>query len=397
MQHPPRKFGALPGVGYGNLNQRFYRLLTGFQDIPVASTSISHASHNAMPRRRIVVSRLSRFALCLIALTAAASVFPRHSFAQNPDQESAEEIVANLYAGRVVIGVAKDGIVVATAENPIEPETSPPMVVPLSDKRVAILLGAADWWLPSEHRELARVDSELPELPPPAGLRKSPTLGGTDGGVGAEASDIEQVAGRLHDRLTAIADHIHSNLNFAPNEPLLVMVLVDYVQNYGAEVWVVQYPIEQEPEQGDFWQTTVLQPQYTQLWPPEKGQPRGLVEISYPLEPAGANLSALVASGDPRIAAALSSPGLRETSNSMLNGDIEKLSAVSVAAFLRESLRAISHPGARMIEAEINKEQGIGWFIAPPEEAPKPGSEQVRPSGAPSLRRPPGKPSGPGR
>lgn len=363
----------------------------------MASTSISHASHNAMPRRRIAVHRLSRFALCLIALTAAASVFPRHSLAQNSDQQSAEEIVANLYAGRVVIGIAKDGIVVATAENPIEPETSPPMVVPLSDERVAILLGAADWWLPSEHRELARIDSELPELPPPAGLRKSPTLGGTDGGVGAEASDIEQVAGRLHDRLTVIADHIHSNLNFAPNEPLLVMVLVDYVQNYGAEVWIVQYPIEQEPEQGDFWQTTVLQPQYTQLWPPEKGQPRGLVEITYPPEPAGANLSALVASGDPRIAAALSSPGLRETSNSMLNGDVEKLSAVSVAAFLRESLRAISHPGARMIEAEINKEQGIGWFIAPPEEAPKPGSEQVRPSGAPSLRHPPGKPSGPGR
>ncbi|MGB7023895.1 MAG: hypothetical protein WBD73_08870 [Candidatus Acidiferrales bacterium] len=351
-----------------------------------------------MLRRRTDLYRLCRFALSLIALTTAASAFPRHSFAQNPDQESAEEIVANLCAGRVVIGVAKDGIVVATAENPIEPETRPPMVVPLSDERVAILLGAADWWLPSEHRELARIDSELPELPPPAGLRKSPTLGGTAGEAGAEASDIEQVASRLHDRLTAIADHIHSNLNFAPNEPLLEMILVDYVQNYGAEVWVVQYPIEQEPEQGDFWQTTVLQPQYTQLWPPEKAQPRGLVEISYPPEPAGANVSALVASGDPRIAAALSaSPGLRETANSLLHGDIEKLSAVSVAAFLRASLRAIAHPGARMMEAEINKERGIGWFIAPPEEAPKPGSEQLRPSGAPSLRRPPGKPFGPGQ
>ena len=364
----------------------------------MASTSISHAPHNGMPLRPTAVYRLYRFAIYLIVLNAAAWIFPRHSFAQNPDQESVEEIVANLYAGRVVIGVAKDGIVVATAENPIEPETSPPMVVPLSDERVAILLGAADWWLPSEHRELARIDSELPELPPPAGLRKAPTLGGTNGEADAEASDIEQIAGRLHQRLTVIADHIHSNLNFAPNEPLLVMVLVDYVQNYGAEVWVVQYPIEQEPEQGDFWQTTVLQPQYTQLWPPEKGQTRGLVEISYPPEPAGANLSALLASGDPRIAAALSaSPELRDTSNSILNGDIEKLSAVSVAAFLRESLRATARPGARMIEAEINKERGIGWFIAPPEEAPTPGSEQVHPSGAPSLRRPSGKPSGPGR
>src|SRR6185437_8478117 len=197
--------------------------------MPVASTSISHASHNAMLRRRIAVYPLCRPALCLIALLAAASIFPRDSFAQNPDQESAEEIVANLCAGRVVIGIAKDGIVVATAENPIEAETRPPMVVPLSDERVAILLGAADWWLPSEHRELARIDSELPQLPPPAGLRRAPTLGGTSGEPDAEASDIEQLAGRLHQRLTAIADHIHSNLNFAPNDPLLVMVLVDYV------------------------------------------------------------------------------------------------------------------------------------------------------------------------
>ena len=108
----------------------------------MASTSISHASHNAMPRRRIAVYPLCRFALCLIALTVAVSILPRHSYAQNPDQESAEEIVANLCAGRVVIGVAKDGIVVATAENPIEPETRPPMIVPLSDERVAILFRA---------------------------------------------------------------------------------------------------------------------------------------------------------------------------------------------------------------------------------------------------------------
>ncbi|HKV27972.1 MAG TPA: hypothetical protein VJN90_06845 [Candidatus Acidoferrales bacterium] len=364
----------------------------------MASTSISHASHNTMPLRRKSICPLCSLALFLIALAAAALIFARHSFAQDPGQESAEEIVANLYAGRVVIGVAKDGIIVVTAEDPIEPETRPPMIVPLSDERVAILLGAGDWWLPGERRELARIDTELPELPPPAGLRRAPSLGGADAGPGAEANDIEQIAGRLHDRLTSIADHVHCNLNFAPDEPILVMVLADYVRNYGPEVWLIQYPIQQEPAQGDFWQTTVLQPQYTQLWPPEKGQPRGLVEISYPPHLPNGNLSALIGSGDPRIAAVLSaSPALRETSQSVLNGGIEQLPAASVAAFLRESLRATARPGARMIEAEINKERGIGWFIPPPEEALKPGSEQVRPSGVPSLRRPPGKPPGPGR
>ncbi|HEV2616120.1 MAG TPA: hypothetical protein VGU63_05865 [Candidatus Acidoferrales bacterium] len=364
----------------------------------MASTLASHASHNVMSFHQTTISRLCFFTLCLIATASIASIFPEQSFAQNPDQQNAEEIVANLYAGRVVIGVAKDGIVVATAENPIEPDTFPPMIVPLSDGRLAVLLGAVDWWLPSEHRELARVDKELPGLPPPAGLRKAPSLGAADSGAGSEANDIEQIAGRLHERLTSIADHVHSNLNFAPNEPILAMVLADYVRNYGPEVWLVQYPIDQEPEQGDFWQTTVLQPQYTQLWPPEKGQSRALLEVSYPSESAGANLSALIASGDPRISTGLAaSPNLRETSQSILSGDIQQLPAADVAAVLREALHAIAPTGARLIEAEINKEQGIGWFIPPPEETPKPGSEQVRPSGAPTLRRPPGKLSGPGR
>ena len=380
------------------MTQRFYHFLIGFQRVLVASTLISYASHNAMQRRRTTVYRLRRFVVFLAALTAAAPIFPRDSFAQNSDQEGVEEIVANLYAGRVVIGVAKDGIVVATLENPIEPETRPPMIVPLSNERVAVLLGAVDWWLPGEQRELARIDKELPELPPPTGLRTAPTLGGgTNSGAGAEAQDIEQIAARLHDRLTSVLAHVHNNLNFAPNEPILSMLLVDYAPNYGPEVWLIQYPIEQEPEQGDFWQTTVLQPQYTQLWPPEKGQLRGLIEVSYPFASAAANLSALVAAGDPRIASALTAaPTLRETSQAILNGDIQKLPAVAVAAFVRESLRAIAPPGARMIEAEINKEQGIGWFITPPQETPRPGSEQVRPAGAPSLLRPPGKPPGPG-
>jgi len=369
------------------------------------ATPTPHAFRNATPRDRIRVSRFRSLRFCLIALVVAALLLPWRSFAQDSQEERSEEIVANLYAGRVVIGVAKDGMVIATLEDPIEPETRPPMIVPLSGERVAILLGAADWWLPSQHRELARLDKELPALPPPSGLRRPPSLGETGSGAGAEATDIEQIAERLHDRLNSIASHIHGNLNFSPHEPLLEMVLADYAPDYGPEVWLIRYTIDQEPEQGHFWQTTVLQPQYTQLWPPAKGQPRGLVEVSYPSEPSAATLANLIRAGDPRIAAALAvSPALRETSGSILDGKIGKLPAAGVAAFLRESLRAIAQPSAppntqsapRMIEAEINKEQGIGWFIRPPQEAPEPGSEQVRPSGAPSLRHPTGKPSGAG-
>lgn len=322
--------------------------------------------------------------LLLFALTA----FPKRSAAQDQDKENAEEIVANLYAGRVVIGVAKDGIVVATLENPIEPGTRPPMIVQMSDNRVAVLLGAVDWWLPDQNRELARLDRELPYLPPENGLGDGPHLqtSSQEGGAGAEATDIEEIADRLHGRLSEIAQHIHGNLNLSDGEPLLQMVLADYLPDYGPEIWLIQYSVEQEPEQGDYWQTRVLQPQYTQLWPPQKDQPRDLIEVSYPASPAVGNL---IRSGDPRLAQSISAaPGMRQISAAILNGDMQKLAAVDVAAFLRTCLGALKVPKARMIEAEINEKSGVGWFIQPPAEQERAGAEQARPAGAPSLRHP---------
>lgn len=337
------------------------------------------------------------FVTLFLALFPFALFFPFHAAAQEspPGDESAQEIVANLCTGRVVIGVANDGIVVATLENPIEPQTRPPMVVSISDERVAVLLGAADWWLPEENRELARLDAELPTLPPPqgAGADHPHLQSGYEEGAGTEATGIENLADNLRARLSIIANHIHGNLNLGENQPLLQMVIADYAPDYGPEVWLVQYFVEQEPEQGDYWQTRVLQPKYNQLWPPEKGQPRGLIEISYPAVTPVANL---IRSGDALLARSISvAPGMTEISGSILDGNIEKLNAADLAAFLRATLGALAVPKARMIEAEINKVRGVGWFIQPPTEPQLAGSEQARPAGAPSLRNPV-KPSGPG-
>lgn len=342
----------------------------------------------SVPRRAsapVRNARLALFALCLATIGLATT--PIQTAAQGSDQENAEEVVANLCAGRIVIGVAKDGIVVATLENPIEPGTRPPMIVPISDDRVAVLLGAADWWLPDQNRELARLDLELPNLPPEHGLRDGPHLqASAQEGAGSEATDIEEIADRLRARLNDIGQHIHGDLKLDDGEPLLEMVLADYAHEYGPEVWLIQYSIEQEPEQGDYWQTRVLQPQYTQLWPPEKGQPRGLVEVSYPSAPP---LADMIRRGDAHLAQSISStPGMQDVSTAILNGEIQKLPAADLAAFFRTCLGAIIVPKARMIEAEINQERGVGWFIQPPAEQPRPGAEQGRPAGAPTLRHP---------
>lgn len=322
-------------------------------------------------------------------LLAALCVLPTRAVAQeSPGQESAEEIVANLCTGRVVIGVAKDGIVVATLENPIEPQTHPPMIVPMSDESVAVLLGAADWWLPDEHRELARLYAELPSLPPDqAGTSNHPHLQGySEGGAGSQATGVERLADNLRVRLSSIANHIHGDLKLGEGQPVLQMVVADYAADYGPEVWLVQYFIEQQPEQGDYWQTRVLQPKYDQLWPPEKGQPHGLIEVSNPAVPT---VASMIRGGDARLAQSISSaPSMQEVSSAILDGNIEKLAAVDVAAFFRTCLGAVTVSDARMVEAEINKQHGVGWFIEPPAEQPAVGAEQVRPAGAPSLLHP---------
>lgn len=333
-----------------------------------------------------------RSSFLLLSALAALLIFafPPRLFSQDnlpPGDRNGQEIVANLCAGRVVIGVAKDGIVVATLENRVEPDTLPPMIVPVSSRRVAVLLGAADWWLPDENRELASLYKELPDLPSAHDIPQGPHLeSSAPEGAGSEAIGLERIANRLRARLNFVAERIHGDLNLRAHFPLLQMLLVDYARDYGPEVWLVKYSVDQEPEQGYFWQTDILPPQYTQLWPPAKGQPRGLVEVSYPNEPT---ITGMITSGNPRVAQAISAtPGMKEVSSAIFEGKIQKESAVDVAEFLRTCLSAAKVPGARIVEAELNRQNGVGWFVRPPVEAQAAGSEKPRLPGAPTLRGP---------
>ena len=80
-----------------------------------------------------------------------------------PSALAAQEVVANLAAGRVVIYVAKDGIAVAANEGPVEADSRPPLVAQLSGRRIAILLGAAEWVHPGTGQPPLRLDFELPK------------------------------------------------------------------------------------------------------------------------------------------------------------------------------------------------------------------------------------------
>ena len=241
--------------------------------------------------------RVFRTALVLLA----ASAIPFVASAQENAGAPTEEIVVNLSAGRVVIAVVKDAILIGTVENPIEPQTHVPTPVELSSERAGVILGAVDWFSPSAQKTLARLDRELPHLHSELSIGQAPPhLAESQGGD--EAADIEAIGQNLLERLNELAGGIHGKLDMPAKEPLAQLIVADYLANYGAEVWQASYTMKQTQQRGDFWATSVLRPVYLQFYPPEKGQPRTLMEFSYPADASPPALLSLLQSGDPRLA-----------------------------------------------------------------------------------------------
>jgi len=335
-----------------------------------------------MPRLPVCRREIPALLATALALLLGLSATPGRS------QETAEppsgEIVADLAAGRVIIAVVKDAILVATVENPIEPETRPPTPVALSSDRLGVILGAVEWFTPPVEQPLAQLDKELPHLRSHIGLAPvNPQLQQDAGG--GEATDIEAVGQGLLGRLNDVAQGLHAKLDWPPDQPIAELVIADYLGGYGPEVWQLTYPMKQEFQKHDYWATSVLRPTYLQFWPPEKGQPRTLMEFDYPAGAAGLSLLDLLRQGDPAIEKIRSSDAtMAEVANLLLRGESGKIRAAAATQFLRASLDAIAPPRARQTMAAIGAESGFAWIIPPPAE-PHPARPQPRPAGVPTL------------
>lgn len=338
--------------------------------------------------------RLGR-ALGVLGLGVISCLPP--AFAQKDSQTQVEEIVANLAAGRVIIAVVKDAIVVATVENSIEPETRPPTPVALGSERLGIILGPVYWFSPSSQQELASLDTELPHLRsgPSLGVSQAPHLQANQ--AGHEASDIEATGQGLLDRLNAIAKGLRGKVDTPSNQPLAELILADYVPDYGPEVWQLTYEMKQVEEERDFWDTHFVRPNYFQFWPPEKGQPRTLVEFDYPLENSPTPLLELLRQNDERLEKVRSANSkMAEVSDLLLQGQSGKVMSADAIPFLRAAMAAVAKPESRQTMAVIGQDSGIQWIIPPPPEtrksipqvAQQPGQTE-RPTDAPSLLHPP--------
>ena len=299
--------------------------------------------------------------------------------------EPTEEVVTNLAEGRVIICVAKDGIVVATMASQSEAGSVAPVVIPIAALRAGVLLGAVEWIHPSTGKAPVRLDGELHGLAI-AALNNSSAANNP-----FAASDLESIGVAVLERVRALAEQFHGKINLGENAPLIRLVLASYVPRYGPDVWTLDHPIHQESLGNGYYLTRVLRPRYTQLYPPEKGQPHTLIEVQYP--PAsrfkqGPELLDLLRGKDPRLAAIGASDEKVEKALALVvEGESQKSEAAADAEFLRAAIPAVAGPAAKMSMVNIDFENGYQWVVEPPA-AERPPEAPHEP-GAPTLHRKP--------
>src|SRR6266852_3258018 len=276
-------------------------------------------------------------------------------------QQSEQNPAAGLAAGRVFLYVASDGIVIGALEQNSKTGARPPVILPLGAGRIAILLGPVEWASSSSSQAPVHLDRELPRLANQAAPgRRQPTPG--------QASDIEAIGVALLERLRALAGQLHVKVALRRDQPLVELLLVDITEDYGPEVWLVSYRVTQDALGNDYWRTRVLRPSYTQLYPPEKGQPRTLLEVRYPPDDTGPTLADLLKQNDPRLARLRAADQqLARATERLDRGESHKAAPDDAIAFIRAALPAIASTEAKLIVGALYQERGLQWVLAPPE------------------------------
>ena len=114
-------------------------------------------------------------------------------------------------------------------------------------------------------------------------------MGGEIPGTGDDPTraepDLETIGVSFLETLRPLTSQLHHKIDIASDEPLFEIVLIGFAPNHdGPEVWTIEYRVQQEQVgvRAEYWQTRILRPRFTQLYPPEKHAPRTIVEARYP-------------------------------------------------------------------------------------------------------------------
>jgi hypothetical protein len=314
-------------------------------------------------------------ALCLLAvLFFFAST---QTFAQGHE----DEIVANLAGGRVIVHVARDTIILAAIDQPVERNSIPPRVMDLDGTHIGVLLGASEWQIPADPKPI-RLDRNF--------RRAGPIDSHYQASPDAEP-DLESIGTTFLEKLRPLVAQLRNKLDFSPEEPIFQIVVVGFAPNdYGPEVWVIEYRLEQEQvaTRGEYWQTRILRPRFTQLYPPEKHAPRTLVESRYPPDTKGPSLRDMIQGNDPRVVGiATGQPRFEKVLENLHGGTAQKAVAADSIDFMRAVLPAIAGD-ARFVLGTMAESRGFEWIVPPTEPIEKAQEEDKnRPPEAPTLRK----------
>ena len=322
----------------------------------------------SLPRRRL------RILFMLFAAFLAGS-----SFAQSRE----DEIVANLAGGRAIVHAARDVIVFAAIDQPVERNSIPPRVMPLDSTHVGILFGASEWRFPADPKPI-RMDRDFQRIG--ANERRA------DWAPGEAEPDLDAIGVTFLEKLRPLVGQLHHKLDFVPDDPIFQLVIIGYGSDqYGPEVWVAEYRIEQQQvaTRGEYWQTRILRPRFTQLYPPEKHAPRTLVEVRYPVDLKGPRLSELIQGNDPRVLQVASrDPRFSKVLENLHGGQAQKAAALDSVDFMRALLPLVAN-NAPFVMGTVAEQHGFEWIVPPAEPVEKVEQDKNRPPEAPSLLRNP--------
>lgn len=294
-----------------------------------------------------------------------------------------DEIVANLAGGRVIVHVARDVILFAAINQPVEPDSVPPRVVALDFSHIGVLLGASEWRIPFDPKPI-RMDRDIPHVT----ARDSRYAPAPEEGE----TDLETISTAFLEKLRPLVGQLHHKLDFPSDEPIFELVIVGYAPgDYGPEVWDVEYRMEQEEiatHGEEYWQTRLLRPRFAQLYPPEKHAPHILVETRYPPELKGPTLAELIQGNDPRIGSVIHEPRFGKVLENLRGGTAQKAAAADSVEFLRAVLPLIAG-NASFVLGKLEEQGGLDWIVPPAEPVEKVQRDKNRPPEAPTLRRKP--------
>ncbi|HXJ03910.1 MAG TPA: hypothetical protein VNH65_02360 [Candidatus Acidoferrum sp.] len=290
--------------------------------------------------------------------------------------------MANLAGGRVIIHVARDKIIFAAIDQPVEANSVPPRVMSLDSTHIGILLGASEWRMTADPKPV-RLDRDFPHI-----SGKNPNYAADPEEI---APDLDTIGVAFLERLRPLVSQLQHKIEFKPEEALFEVVLIGFApDDYGPEVWTIEYRIQQEEiaTRGDFWQTRLLRPRFTQLYPPEKHAPKTLVEVRYPatVQPQEPSLQQLIQGNDPEIdTLSRGEPKFSKLLEAIDRGQANKAVSQDAADFLRAALPLIAGK-SKFILGTIN-ERGFDWVVPPDEPVEKAKEDKNRPPEAPSLHR----------